>query len=152
MEPSLTPSELIELFLDGEAGSDERRELFAALARDADLRVEFQDALQLRCDLAQEAERMAPSPALGASVFAAVAAIEQAIPRSAALPSAPATASMGGTPWNVVARRALGILAATAIAAETGYILLTNHARVDSQSVHAAVASASSSAGERREF
>lgn len=49
-----SPSELIYLYLDGEADAEECRELFAALSCDADLQVEFRDALGIQRALAAE--------------------------------------------------------------------------------------------------
>jgi hypothetical protein len=48
MTERLTPSELVYLFVDGEATGVERTEMYAALATDSDLQAEFEDALRLK--------------------------------------------------------------------------------------------------------
>lgn len=48
MTERFTPSELVYLFVDGEATTQERAEMYAALAGDNDLQAEFEDALRLK--------------------------------------------------------------------------------------------------------
>ncbi|MCX7929610.1 MAG: hypothetical protein N2663_02680 [Chlorobi bacterium] len=66
-------SELIFLYLDGEATPDEQQELFEALSRSEDLQREFQQALQLY--RAMDSERLATTSApeeVKGAVFAAI--------------------------------------------------------------------------------
>ena len=62
-------SDLIELFLDGEASEVQQTTLFAALAHDSDLQLEFQEALDIRLAVEQDLRTIAPSPALHKQVF-----------------------------------------------------------------------------------
>lgn len=48
MTERLTPSDLVYLFVDGEATGAERTEMYAALATDNELQTEFEDALRLK--------------------------------------------------------------------------------------------------------
>jgi len=54
MTERLTPSELVYLFVDGEATGVERTEMYAALANDNDLQAEFEDALRLKQTVDEE--------------------------------------------------------------------------------------------------
>jgi hypothetical protein len=54
MTERLTPSELVYLFVDGEATGAERTEMYAALANDNDLQAEFEDALRLKQTVDEE--------------------------------------------------------------------------------------------------
>ena len=121
MTTSHTPSDLIDLVLDGEATPDERRTLFSALGRDADLKNEFDDAVRLRSAIAREAQATVPPVALGAAIFAAAAAIET--PRAAAAAPAVVGTSAATSLLGVTAQRVLAIAAAAVIVAETTYIL-----------------------------
>jgi len=65
-----SPSELIYLFIDGEADGAQRTALLTQLAHDGDLQQEFQDALKIRTAVFAAAQTTAPSAALTGRLFA----------------------------------------------------------------------------------
>ncbi len=64
-----SPSELIYLYIDGEADVSQQAALFAALAHDSDLQAEFNDALSLRLSVSNEVRSTVPEPALKHSLL-----------------------------------------------------------------------------------
>ncbi len=68
---SFSASELVYLFLDGEADASERTALLAQLANDSALQREFQDALRMRLAVQAVAQRTGPPVVLTEQVFAA---------------------------------------------------------------------------------
>ncbi len=60
MSERMTPSDLVYLFVDGEATGAERTEMYAALATDNDLQSEFEDALRLKQTVDEEIAVTAP--------------------------------------------------------------------------------------------
>src|SRR5579883_595154 len=65
-----TPSELIYLFLDGEADNVQRTVLFSAMASDSALQEEFHDAMQIRTVAQKQAQMVVPPAMLTQQVFA----------------------------------------------------------------------------------
>lgn len=66
----LSASELIYLFIDGEADGAQRTSLLSQLAHDGDLQQEFQDALKMRTAVQAVAQNTVPSAALTSQLFA----------------------------------------------------------------------------------
>ncbi len=62
-------SELIYLYIDGEASEAERTLLFSALATDAGLQAEFNDAFRMNSAVQKEIETTLPPPELTSQVF-----------------------------------------------------------------------------------
>ncbi|MFN8361010.1 MAG: hypothetical protein U0264_13935 [Candidatus Kapaibacterium sp.] len=62
-------SELIYLYIDGEASEAERTLLFSALATDAALQAEFNDAFRMNSAVQKEIETTVPPPELTSQVF-----------------------------------------------------------------------------------
>ncbi|HET7152259.1 MAG TPA: hypothetical protein VFJ29_00705, partial [Candidatus Kapabacteria bacterium] len=67
---NFTPSELIYLFLDGEADNVQRTVLFTAMASDSNLQEEFHDATRIRAAAQKQALAIVPSALLTQQVFA----------------------------------------------------------------------------------
>lgn len=65
-------SELIYLFIDGEASDTQKETLFSALSSNSDLQQEFQEALELNKSLSSDKTNLVPSERLRNSVFAAI--------------------------------------------------------------------------------
>jgi hypothetical protein len=63
-------SDLIYIFLDGEATENERTLLFSALATDNALQIEFQDAFRMHTSVQKEIETTTPPPILTNELFA----------------------------------------------------------------------------------
>lgn len=76
-DDTFSPSELIYLYLDGEADAAQHAVLFAALAHDPELQTEFQDALQMRLSLATEVRQTLPPPALKESLLQKATSVSQ---------------------------------------------------------------------------
>lgn len=66
---NFSPSDLIFLYLDGEASDTERNLLFKALANDEALQFELQDAISMKYATEKEAEDIVPAAALTNSIF-----------------------------------------------------------------------------------
>ncbi|GEM_PF-6081885 len=66
---NFSPSDLIFLYLDGEASEIERTLLFNSLAGDEALQLELQDAISMKYATAKEAEDIVPATALTNSLF-----------------------------------------------------------------------------------
>lgn len=64
-----SPSELIYLYIDGEADAGQQAALFAALAHDSELQAEFNDAFALRLSVSAEVRNTVPVPALKQALF-----------------------------------------------------------------------------------
>lgn len=64
-----TPSDLVYLFVDGEATDLERTMLFAALAEDVELQGELGDAIRVNSAARQESLETLPPPAVTANLF-----------------------------------------------------------------------------------
>ena len=64
-----TPSDLVYLFVDGEATDLERTMLFAALAEDTELQGELADAIRVNSAARQESLETLPPPAVTANLF-----------------------------------------------------------------------------------
>src|SRR5579864_9262732 len=67
---NFTPSELIYLFLDGEADNVQRTVLFTAMANDSSLQEEFNDAMRIRTVTQKQALAIVPSALLTQQLFA----------------------------------------------------------------------------------
>lgn len=67
---NFTPSELIYLFLDGEADNVQRTVLFTAMAADSGLQEEFHDAMQIRTVAQKQAQMVVPPAVLTRQLFA----------------------------------------------------------------------------------
>ncbi len=96
-----SPSELIYLYVDGEADAGQQSALFAALAHDNELQAEFNDALALRLSASTEVRKTVPAPALKSALFqkagfSASAATGTAAPVVASAPALPVAAAATG--------------------------------------------------------
>lgn len=93
MQSFSSPSELIDVFLDGEHSGTERAVLFSALGSNTDLQIEFEEALRIRTAALTDAALTMPPPDLTSSLMSragfGAAVIE------AASPMAMATATAG---------------------------------------------------------
>lgn len=82
MQSFSSPSELIDVFLDGEHSGTERAVLFTALGSNTDLQIEFEEALRIRTAALTDAALTVPPPDLTSSLMARAgfggAAIESA--------------------------------------------------------------------------
>ncbi len=68
-ESTWTASELIYLFVDGEADDLQKAQLFGALANDSDLQAELADAIRINAAVRDESVNAAPPAAVTASLF-----------------------------------------------------------------------------------
>lgn len=96
------PSDMIDLFLDGELPQEQRSELFAALAESDELQAEFHQALIIRLAALRQASALVPPPALTQAILSAAVRVPQSATnvlsrlwRSASLRSAVLTAVVG---------------------------------------------------------
>lgn len=69
IDETFSANDLIYLFLDGQASDIEKTTLFAALASDSNLQLEFQEAIQCKNAINEETQEMAPSVMLTNSIF-----------------------------------------------------------------------------------
>lgn len=67
--PSYSPSELIDLVLDGEIDHNQSSSLFTTLATDNDLQVEFHQALAIRRAMSNDVQASAPSAEFTNALF-----------------------------------------------------------------------------------
>ncbi|MFM8473134.1 MAG: hypothetical protein ACKOBV_06405, partial [Candidatus Kapaibacterium sp.] len=70
MQSFSTPSELIDVFLDGEHTGTERAVLFSALGTSTDLQAEFEEALRIRTAALTDAALTMPPPELTGALMA----------------------------------------------------------------------------------
>ncbi len=94
-----TPSDLVYLFVDGEATDLERTMLFAALAEDVELQGELADAIRVNSAARQESLETLPPPAVTANLFrraGVVGAASHTLPP--VIPSAASPTAAGMSP------------------------------------------------------
>lgn len=114
-DDTFSPSELIYLYLDGEADAAQYTVLFAALAHDPELQTEFQDALQMRLSLATEVRQTLPPPSLKEALLQKATTISQSAAQAAAGATvAPATSATAGSMFAAVQSVLIPLLSAVA--------------------------------------
>ena len=89
-EQNLTPTDLVYLFVDGEASDLEQTLLFQALAADAELQAELADAIRINSAAQQERLETLPPVAVTAALFEKIGS-SRPIPTSAPPVLLPAT-------------------------------------------------------------
>lgn len=109
-----SPSDLIYLFLDGEASGAQQAVLFQRLAKDDELQTEFAEALRIRAATELERAETRPPSTLTADLFRQ-AGFAPPVP---SLPGAPAPASLG---WHLGST--LATWTGLALAAVTGALV-----------------------------
>ena len=122
-----THSELIYLFIDGEASTEQRNALFAALNNDSDLAEEFQDALKLRDSAFAGVHSATPPQALTDNLFAKAGfatAVAGAATIAASKPSLLSTIGQGVTGF--VTKNVAASLLISSLTGALGCLALSN--------------------------
>lgn len=134
MQSFSSPSELIDVFLDGEHSGTERAVLFSALGSNTDLQIEFEEALRIRTAALTDAALTMPPPDLTSSLMSragfGTAAIEAASPMETATAGQSFLASVGTSLSSAFA--SFGIPFVTAI---IGFFAGVNYPGTDTVSV-----------------
>lgn len=99
MSEPLTHSDLIYLFVDGEASPAERSKLYDALANNPELQAEFEDAMRMKEAVEREVQTAIPPPSLTESLFLRAGVAVPVAATSAVAPAIPAITNLANSGW-----------------------------------------------------
>jgi hypothetical protein len=137
MSEPLTHSDLIYLFVDGEASPAERSKLYEALANNPELQAEFEDAMRMKEAVEREVIAAVPPPSLTEALFLRAGVAVPVAVSSAVAPAVPALTNIANSGWFALVKTfALPALAVTG-AMTYGVIKLTENNPLPAQAPQA---------------
>ncbi|HET9136645.1 MAG TPA: hypothetical protein VFO76_08405 [Candidatus Kapabacteria bacterium] len=137
MSEPLTHSDLIYLFVDGEATPAERSKLYEALANNPELQSEFEDAMRMKEAVEREVTTAIPPPSLTEALFLRAGVAVPVAVSSAVAPAVPALTNIANSGWFALVKTfALPALAVTG-AMTYGVIKLTENTPLPAQAPQA---------------